>query len=252
MPLVFCLDIKTEAVTHVHVVRNGDCVAAILRATLLHERLPKLAGPGMADIVDRNSRDVFVGEDDVAVGVRGTGRCRPLEADECGEPAGLVGLIRLLLNPYPLAVARGKTGLGVLAAYLCRLGAIQGDSRVDKIPENRCACRLGAVGSEFFANGMLRESGFGTREHQVQPFSVIGHGHEIQRADQLHGSRCKIDALTLGESEGVSRCLDRAVAVGVERVRSVDVKVSPIDALQVGIGARAIRCSQRLRRRSSR
>ena len=69
---------------------------------------------------------------------------------------------------------------------------------------------------------------------------MVGHSHEVERPIELDRPSRQIKPLALGKSKGIGRGLQRAIAIGIERIGRVNVKVAPIDSLGAGLGVLAI------------
>ena len=69
---------------------------------------------------------------------------------------------------------------------------------------------------------------------------MVGHSHEVERPIELNRPSRQIKPLALGKSKGIGRGLQRAIAIGIERIGRVNVKVAPIDLLGTGLSVLAV------------
>ena len=189
-------------------------IARIVAAERRHDRIRHDAAGLVATVA----------EDHVAVEIVAAGVRRPLVADERGEPAGIVGLLRRLDGLLPggavkIALRRIDQRLRELALRKGdddldrRVCALAADDHVVPLPAGRIGHDRGLAGEQ-----VRKEA------HVVR---MVGNHQEIEGARQFGRlSRGRRYLLALGEAIGIAWHQPRSECPGIERERRVEMGVA--------------------------
>ena len=184
--------------------------------------------PSGGSVVNGSTRlglGAVVAPDDVAMKVVAAGVRGPLVADEGGETAGLVRLLRRLDRLAPGAAIGGRARRRKPLRHLAPAeagddvdGGLRAFAGIDLVVPFAALRRRQQAG---IAADQLRE--------EAHAVGVVGHHQEIQRPRKLGAlSARRHDLLALGETISVLRAEPRAERARVHRKRGVRVRVAEV------------------------